>query len=166
MLENGPFRIISLLFHSVTILDSNVVWCNVGITWRVTQTGPLLNYHVNGPDRHMTMDHVTLTLFWIRMHKRVAFDFFHESKFPIYRWFRDKIGYSSLFKDIPPIIPAYQYSDMMILMELFQDLEPITRSFMRCTLKLIVKRLFEVSGLLSDNYKNDVFNKKWISLRK
>ena len=64
---------------------------------------------------------MTLTLFWIHMHKIVAFDFLHESKFPIYRWFRDKIGYSSLFKDIPPIIPAYQYSDRMILMELSQS---------------------------------------------
>ena len=109
--------------------------------------------------RQRTGPWIMWPLFLIHMHKRVLFDFFHESKFPIYRWFRDKIGYSSLFKDIPPIIPAYQYSDRMILMELFQDSDPITRSFMRCTLKVIIKRLFEVSGLLSDNYKNDVFIK-------
>lgn len=69
------------------------------------------------------------------MHSKV----FHESEFPIYRWFRDKIGYSSLFKDIPPIIPAYQYSDRIILMELFQDSDPIIGSFMRCMLNLIIE---------------------------
>ena len=135
MLENGPFRIISLLFHSVTILDSNVVWCNVGITWRVTQTGPLWNYHVNGQWRYVSCDPFFGYVCIKGMHSKV----FHESEFPIYRWFRDKIGYSSLFKDIPPIIPAYQYSDRMILMELFQDSEPIIGSFMRCMLNLIIE---------------------------
>ena len=139
MLENGPFRIISLLFHSVTILDSIVVWCNVGITWRVTQTGPLWKYHVNGQWRYVSCD----LFFGYVCIKGMYSKVFHESEFPIYRWFRDKIGYSSLFKDIPPIIPAYQYSDRMILMELFQDSEPIIGSFMRCMLNLIIEGFFD-----------------------
>ena len=138
MLENGPFRIISLLFHSVTILDSNVVWCNVGITWRVTQTGPLWNYHVNGQWRYVSRESCDPYYGYVCI-KGMYSKVFRESEFPIYRWFRDKIGYSSLFKDIPPIIPAYQYSDRMILMELFQDSEPIIGSFMRCMLNLIIE---------------------------
>lgn len=56
-------------------------------------------------------------LFWKYKHEKNAFEYFHESKLSFIVDFVIKLGIHPYFKDIPPIILAYQYSDMLILME-------------------------------------------------